>query len=56
MSTQSQHDQVSWFASVFRAIGRVVRPPTSAMQGGGAKLPPISDILSRTGREPSAPD
>jgi hypothetical protein len=56
MSTETSNRQVPWFSNIFNAIGRVVGPRPSTMRGGSAKLQPISDILSRTGREPRSPE
>jgi hypothetical protein len=56
MSTETSNRPVTWVSNVFHALGRVVRARPSTMRGGSAKLRPISEILSRTGREPRAPE
>jgi hypothetical protein len=45
------------FSAVVRVLRNLLRPKYRAhMSGGGAKLPPISDVLRRAGREPRAPE
>jgi hypothetical protein len=38
-----------------RYTARIARS-SEAPVGGGTKLPPIADVLSRVGREPRAPE
>lgn len=45
------------FSGVIRALSNLFRPKyRGELSGGGAKLPPISDVVRRAGREPRAPE